>query len=437
MKQMHLVGFLHSSQSMHSHALWRHPRTHDGFLQPELYQSIARALERGKFDLVFFADTLSVPDAHGGSSELSIKYGAQGAARPDPLLIAATMATSGERLGLGVTRSCSFYHPFDVARSFATLDHLTRGRAAWNVVTSNSDAEAQNFGLDKHLEHDARYDRADEFMEVVFKLWNSWEDGAVVADKESGVFADPAKVRYINHDGRWFKSRGPLNVPRCPQGRPVIIQAGSSERGKEFAARWAEVVFTTPHEPALMKEFYVSLKSLLPKYGRAPEGCKVFPAFMPFVGETEAAAREKQAYHNGLVHPLAGLAALSRSLGCDLSGHPLDEPLGDLQYRQGGKSMYERVMRLSGERGMTLGELAQRFGQSRLVPQVAGSPSQVSDYMESVFVEGACDGFIISPTCVPGAFEDFVDFVVPELQRRDLFRREYKGRTLREHLGLG
>lgn len=436
MNQMHLVAFLHSSQSMHSHALWRHPRTHSGFMEPAFYREIVKVLERGNFDLLFFADTLSVPDDYGNSLETSLKYGSQGAVRPDPLLIAATMAENPGNLGLGVTRSCSFYSPYDIARSFATLDHLTRGRAAWNVVTSNSTAEAQNFGLDKHAEHDLRYDRADEFMEVVFKLWDSWDEGALVMNKEEGIFIDPSKVNYVNHSGQWFKLRGPLNVPRCPQGRPVIIQAGSSERGKEFAAKWAEVVFTTPHDLSANKSFSQDLKSRLPKYGRGPQHCKIFPALMPFVGETGSVARERQAYHNDLVHPLAGLAALSRSLGCDLSEYPLDEPLSGIQYREGGKSMFERVMMLSNEQNMTLRHLGKRYGESRLVPQIAGSPVEVADYMESIFLDEACDGFIISPAFLPGAFEDFVDFVVPELQRRGLFRREYSGSTLRENLAL-
>jgi FMN-dependent oxidoreductase (nitrilotriacetate monooxygenase family) len=287
---MHLAGFLLASQVVHSHALCRHPRTELGFLQTEFYQTIARVLERGKFDLVFFADSLSVPDRFGGGFTEAVRYGVQGASRLDPLLVGTAMAVVTQHLGIAVTRSTTYYHPYDLARAFATLDHLSQGRAGWNVVTSHRDSEAQNFGYEEHLSHDARYDRVNEFLEAALQLWNSWEAEALILDKENGIFADPDKVHYVNYQGQYLQSRGPLSVPRSPQGRPVIIQAGSSEKGKEFAAKWAEAIFEIKHTPEQMRSFYQDVKSRMDKYGRDPDDCKILLAVMPFVAETEAIA---------------------------------------------------------------------------------------------------------------------------------------------------
>lgn len=432
MKQMHLAGFMLASQVVHSHAVWRHPQTELGFLQPEYYQNIAQVLERGKFDLVFFADGLAMPDHYGGNFEASWKYAAQGVVRLDPLLIAATMAVVTKHIGIGVTRSTTYYHPYDLARGFATLDHLSRGRAAWNVVTSHRHSEALNFGIEQPLGHDARYDRADEFMEVAGKLWDSWEAEALVLDKESGIFADPSQVHYVHHHGQWLRSRGPLTVPRSPQGRPVIIQAGASEKGREFAAKWAEIIFEIKTDAALMKSFYQDVKSRMTKYGRDPDECKILPAVMPFVGETEAIALEKQDFHNELVHPLAGLLTMSSHLNLDLSQHPLDEPIQKIDIPS-SRGLYDLARKMSDE-GMTLQEIGKRYGRSILVPQVVGTPAQVAEQLETWFLEEAGDGFVISPAYLPGAFEEFVKFVVPELQKRGRFRNKYVGSTLRENL---
>jgi FMN-dependent oxidoreductase (nitrilotriacetate monooxygenase family) len=435
MRQIHLSAFLIAGHVAHSHALWRHPQTELGFLQPEIYQNTAQILEQGKFDLVFFADRLAISDGYGQNLEVGLHYGDQDAARLDPVPVLAMMAASTQYIGLGATRSTTYYHPYQVARTFASLDHLTRGRVAWNVVTSVNNGEAQNFGLEEHLEHDQRYDRADEFMEVAFKLWDSWQEGAILLDRENGIFADPSKVNYIHHQGKWFKSRGPLNVPRSPQGHPVIIQAGSSGRGKEFAARWAEVVFTIQPNIARAKDAYIELKSRMAEYGRAPEDCKILTAIMPFVGETEAIALTKQSFHNELVHPLVGLSTLSNHTNYDFSQHALDEPVKKLEI-PGMRGMFDLVLKLSQEEGLTLEDIGKLYGASVLVPQLVGTPEQVADHLEMMFQAQACDGFVISPAYLPGAFEEFVKFVVPELQRRGIFRTEYTGKTLREHLGL-
>jgi len=434
-RQIHLSAFLIAGHVAHSHALWRHPQTHQGLFQPQIYQNIAKILEQGKFDLAFFADRLAISDGYGHNLEVGLKYGDQDAARLDPVPVLAMMAASTQYIGLGATRSTTYYHPYQVARTFATLDHLTCGRVAWNVVTSVNNGEAQNFGLEQHLEHDQRYDRADEFMQLTFKLWDSWQENALLLDRENGIFADPSKVNYINHQGEWFKSRGPLNVPRCPQGHPVIIQAGSSGRGKEFAARWAEVVFTIQPNLALAKDFYTNLKSRMAEYGRAPEDCKILTAVMPFIGETEAIAREQQSLHNDLVHPLVGLSTLSNHTNYDLSKHALDEPVEKVEI-QGMRGIFDMVVKLSQEEGLTLRDIGKLYGASVLVPQIVGTPRIVADQLETIFQAEACDGFVISPAYLPGSFEEFVELVVPELQQRGLFRTEYTGKTLRQHLEL-
>lgn len=236
-RRIHLAGFLIAGNGAHSHALWRHPLTETGFLTAPYYQEIARSLERGLFDLVFFADRLAMSNRYGGSIEVGARYGDQDATRLDPLPVLGVMAGATSRIGLGATRSTTYARPYSLAREFATLDHLSAGRAAWNVVTSVNQGEADNFGVENRLGHDERYDAADEFMELAFALWGSWAPDALVLDREAGIYADPAKIRPVDFAGRHFRSRGPLNIPRPPQGRPVIIQAGSSARGQDFAAK--------------------------------------------------------------------------------------------------------------------------------------------------------------------------------------------------------
>jgi FMN-dependent oxidoreductase (nitrilotriacetate monooxygenase family) len=405
------------------------------FLRPEGYQAIAACLERGKFDLVFFADRLAMSNTFGGSLEVGASFGDQDAVRLDPIPVLALMAASTRYLGLGATRSTTYYHPYHLARTFATLDHLTRGRAAWNVVTSVNQGEAQNFGYEEHLEHDRRYDRADEFMEVIFRLWDSWQEGALLLERGQGRFADPARIRAVEHEGTWFRSKGPLNMPRSPQGRPVIIQAGASGRGKAFAGRWAEVIFTVQPSAAQARAFYQDVQTQLAAAGRPGDACRVLMAVMPFAGETDAVAREKQARHNDLVHPLVGLSTLSSHMNYDFSQHRLDEPVGNVQV-QGMQGLFAAIRTFSEATGLTLGEVGELYGRGVLVPQIAGTPAHIADQLEALFKEEACDGFMISPSHLPGAFEEFVETVVPELQRRGLFRAEYQGVTLRDHLGL-
>jgi FMN-dependent oxidoreductase (nitrilotriacetate monooxygenase family) len=435
-KQLHLAGFLIASHLTHSLGQWRHPRNVLDYLQPEFYQDIARTLERGKFDYVFFADALHLPGRYGAGIADSLQRGVQGVAALDPSYVVAVMAAATTHLGLGITRSTTYFSPYDIARTFSTLDHLTKGRIAWNVVTSHSHAEAQNFGLEEHLEHETRYDRAEEFLEVAYKLWASWDDDALIHDKASGVFADPAKVHHIHHRGPWFKSRGPLSVPRSPQDRPVIMQAGSSNRGREFAARWAEAIFEIDPTAEGRKAYYADVKGRMARYGRDPDELKIFPSIIPFVGETESIAREKQAFHNTLCDPISGLVTLSSHMDHDFSVYPLDEPLQQLKV-PGVQGLFDVAYRISSKDNLTLRDIGRLYAEGILLPHVVGTPVQIADQLEASFRNGEADGFIISPAYLPGAFEEFVTLVVPELQRRGLFRKEYTAKTLRGHLGLG
>jgi FMN-dependent oxidoreductase (nitrilotriacetate monooxygenase family) len=419
----------------HSHANWRNPARHVNFLDLEFYLEAARTLERGKFDFIFFADRLGISDRYGLNLDVGIRFGDQDATRMDPLPVLGAMAAVTNRLGLGATRSTTYDQPYHIAREFATLDHLSGGRAAWNVVTSMNDGEAMNFGIDMHLEHDQRYDRADEFVELTFKLWDSWDSEALVLDKERGIYADPSHVRYVNHEGAWFKSRGPLNIPRTPQGRPVVIQAGSSGRGRAFAARWAEVVFTIQQEPHQMKAFYDDVKAQVEGHGRKRDSCKILTAVMPFVASSRAEAERKRDRHNELVHPLVGLSTLSSHSNIDFSRYPTGEPVANVQAR-GTQGLFKQVAAFSQEQQLTLADVGAIYGRGVLVPQIAGTAADVADYMQAVIESGGSDGFVISPAFVPDSLAEFVDEVVPELQRRGIFRRDYAGSRLRDHLGL-
>jgi FMN-dependent oxidoreductase (nitrilotriacetate monooxygenase family) len=271
-------------------------------------------------------------------------------------------------------------------------------------------------------------------VEAVCRLWESWDADALVLDKQSGIYADPDKVHYVNYQGRWIKTRGPLTVPRSPQGRPVIMQAGSSPRGRDFAARWGELVFTLQHSKADMQAFYQDVKARVVAQGRAPEDCLILPSVDPIIGETDSIARERQAYVNDLVQTEAGMAQMSGHIGVDLSRFPPDQPLADMQLEAGSRGSLDVVLQGTEAQGLTLGEAARRFATSELCPQIVGSPESVADQLQDLFESRACDGFILTPTLMPGMYEQFCRAVVPVLQARGLFRREYAGTTLRAHL---
>jgi len=413
---------------------WRYPASQSGWLDLGYYQDIARTLERGLFDMAFFADILAVPDRYQGSLDSQVRYGALGSLRLDPLVVLTAMGAVTRHLGLAATRSTSYYQPFELARSLASLDHLSGGRAAWNVVTSFQDAEARNFSRDEQIPRHRRYDRADEFLEVVHKLWDSWDDDALAYDRETPLFAHPDKVHHIDHQGEWFDVRGPLNVPRPPQGYPVIVQAGASDRGRDFAAQWADVIFVSHDSFDSARAFYREMKDRVKKKGRDPASLKILPAATPLVGETEALAREKARVLHGLVEPVAGLSTLSYHLDVDLGRYPLDAPLPDIDV-PGVKGHYDEVREATDRDGITLGELGRRYG-NRYEGNLVGTPEHVADGLEHWFRGGACDGFMIAAPWQPGGFEDFTRLVVPLLQKRGLFRTAYEGTTLRDHLGL-
>jgi FMN-dependent oxidoreductase (nitrilotriacetate monooxygenase family) len=417
---------------------WRYPSAELGFLDLDYYTKIARTLEEGTFDLVFFDDRLAMPGVYGGSVADAVRYGA----RPVKLDLTAVLggiigATS--RIGVGATYSTTYYDPFHVARTFATLDHLSGGRAAWNVVTSVNDSEAQNFGLPRHLGHDERYDRAEEFLAAVTALWDSWDDDALVMDRESGTFADPAKVREIAFEGKWFRVRGPLTVPRSPQGHPALLQAGSSGRGREFAGRWADLIFTGDPGLEVAKTHYADQKQRVADAGRDPEQVRILPMAYAVVGETESIAREKERlFLDSYVHPVASLALLSEVLNYDFAQHGLDDPITPamLEAGSGIRGLFEGVRRHLGREDITVRDLAAHRATLLQGPRFVGTAEQVADQMQEWFIGGACDGFVLAATHLPGAFEEFVRMVVPVLRARGLFRSEYTGRTLRDHLGL-
>jgi FMN-dependent oxidoreductase (nitrilotriacetate monooxygenase family) len=351
----------------------------------------------------------------------------------DPLPVLGAIAAVTSHIGLGATRSTTYSQPYSLAREFSTLDHLSAGRAAWNVVTSVNQGEADNFGLRETLGHDERYDRADEFLEVTHKLWNSWDAQALVLDAGSGRYADPDRVHAIDHHGAHFNVRGPLNIPASPQGGPVIIQAGSSHRGQDFAARWAEVVFGIQPDLARMQRFYQDLKSRTGKFGRKPADIKVLTALMPFVGTSKAEAEDKRAQHNAMVDPVVGLSTLSSHMNVDFSAHALDAPIDDIQVA-GMQGLFGLVKELSSEGRLTLADIGRLYASGVLVPQVAGTAADVADWMEHIVAQQGADGFVITPAHLPEGFDDFVGLVVPELQRRGQFRLDYEGDTLRSYL---
>jgi FMN-dependent oxidoreductase (nitrilotriacetate monooxygenase family) len=438
-RQLVLVAFLQAQNCSNYPASWRHAETATDFLTPAYYQRIARTLEDAKFHLAFFDDRLAMPDRYGDDFAESVRHGIR-VVKLDLIPLLTAMGLCTRRLGLGGTYSTTYAEPFHVARTFATLDHMIGGRAAWNIVTSLNDSEAANFGFPAHPDHDARYDRADEFVEVVLGHWDSWEDDAIVLDRARGVFADPARVHRLDHRGQWFRSRGPFTVPRSPQGRPVLIQAGQSGRGRRFAARWGELLFVIFPTLEFARQAYREIKDEAARQGRDPERVRVAPAIYCVVGETRAMAEDKAAYIEKLAHPLDTLVLLSEVLNYDFATKGFDEPFTDAELAalSGLLATRDRVVRLSGKPNPTVRDFIQWSGRGTLseMPRFVGTPADVADGLEEWFTGRAADGFVLAATHMPGAYEDFARLVVPELQRRGLFHRDYAGTTLRENLGL-
>ncbi|PVZ42262.1 LLM class flavin-dependent oxidoreductase [Pseudomonas sp. CC120222-01a] len=428
-RQMNLGAFLMATG--HHIAAWRHPEVPADPLDFDTYRRTAQIAEAACFDALFVADSVAAPsDALASCSARSVYF--------EPLTLLSALSAVTERIGLIATATTSYNEPYHVARKYASLDHLSGGRAGWNLVTSDAAAEAGNFGRDAHIPHAERYARAREFQHVVQGLWDSWADDAFVRDKASGQFHRPEAVRAVDHEGEHFRVRGPLNVARSPQGRPVLVQAGSSETGRELAAESAEVVFTAQPSLARGKAFYADLKGRLARYGRSEDTLKIMPGVFVVVGRSEQEAQARYQEFQDLVDPRVGVALLGRMLGnFDLSGYPLDGPLPELPPTEDGqRSRQQLLTELAGQEQLTLAELGRRIAGGRGHYSLIGTPTQIADELQAWFEGRAADGFNVLVPHLPLGLEDFATQVVPELQRRGLFRRCYQGRTLREHLGL-
>ncbi len=414
-------------------AAWRHPDVPaDGTLHVEHYVRSAQTAERGKLDMVFFADGAGI--RQGDAPRGSLSRTGRDMIELEPMTLLPALAMVTRQVGLVTTASTTYNEPYNLARKFATLDLISKGRAGWNVVASWSEHEARNFGLETTLDYDTRYARSAEFVEVVKGLWDGWEDGALLLDKASGQYFDEARMHVLNHRGRFFKVRGPLSVACMPQGHPVIVQAGASEQGRELGAATADVIYAIHNSVDSARAYYDDVKGRMAKYGRPPEDLKIMPAFCPVVGRTRTEAQAKYDELQALFDPLAGLGSLYSAFG-DLSGYSLDEPvpddaLGPQELRSLSVQFVERMRREK----PTIRELYLRSGLTGSAK--IGTPGDIADAMQEMFEAGACDGFNITPATLPGGGEDFVEMVVPELQRRGLFRTEYEGKTLRENLGL-
>lgn len=428
-RQLHLGAFMRPV-SIHT-AWWRYPGAFpDANFNFSHLKHFAQTLERGKFDAFFMADHLAVLNMPVQALKRSGTVTSF-----DPLVLLPALAAVTERIGLIATGSTTFNQPYDLARKFASLDALSNGRAGWNVVTTSNPDAALNFNMDEHMLHADRYRRAREFYDVVTGLWDSFADDAFIRDPESGIFFDPAKMHVLNHKGENFSVRGPLNIARPPQGWPVIVQAGASEAGRQLAAETAEMVFAAGGSIEGARAFYADVKGRMPKVGRDPEHLKILPGALVIVGETMAEAQAKKEKLDSLVHPDSGLASLSVALGCDASGFALDAPLPEIPETNDSKSSRERVIELAKRENLTVRQLAQRVGGYG-GKSFIGTAASIADEMEEWVETRACDGFNVMFPTVPAGLDEFVDMVVPELQRRGLFRKDYEGTTLREHLGL-
>jgi FMN-dependent oxidoreductase (nitrilotriacetate monooxygenase family) len=430
-RQIHLNLFIHSRG--HHEASWRHPAASPRSLfDIRYYQELAQKAEAGLFDSIFFADQLALQDdiAHGPRTGL------------EPLTVLSALAMSTRRIGLISTASTTYTEPFNLARQFASLDHISRGRIGWNIVTSWSTLSARNYGGSGLLSHAERYARAEEFMTVVQGLWDSWADDALLDDRSSGRYAKPDRIRPLNHEGAYYQVAGPLNLPRCPQGRPVLVQAGSSDQGRGFAARYAEAIFTAQLEKRTAQDFYADLKSRVVAAGRGVDQALILPGLSPLIASSEAEAQRLSEELGELANPEAGRQRLSgRFGGYDFSHLPLDKPLEpedfpDPSTVEAARSRTEVILAFVRREKPTLRQLLAMLAGARGHYTLAGTPEQVADLMVDWFNDGAADGFNVMPPVLPAMLEVFIAEVIPLLQRRGLFRTAYEGETLRAHYGL-
>lgn len=437
-RQMHLIGHLCTGPTFHHAGAWRYPDSNaDKVLDPSRYEELACLFERGLFDGVFIVDYLRVPGLEApGQPSPSVEYGGH-MSMLDPLLILTTMARVTKNIGLAATISTTLYPAYHIARQLATLDHISSGRAGWNIVTSTSDFDARNFGLDKLPDKGLRYDQADQTVEACLALWDTWHHDALEVDRVTGRFADASKVRFTEYSGGLVRFSGGLTTPPGPQGQPVFMQAGASPRGRNFAARWAEIVFTIQQNKNTMQAFYSDIKARVQAHDRDPKSCKVLPSIEVLVADTQAEANEMASYIDGFATPQMGLWALSLAFGVDVSKIPLSTPLSQIakNLKGGieGQAHNTLAIRKDG-RELTLGEAALLQATTWESPRLVGTAGQVVDEMQDLFESESCDGFIVTHAPSPLGLQRFVDMVVPELQKRGLYRSEYRGRTFRENL---
>jgi N-acetyl-S-(2-succino)cysteine monooxygenase len=426
-----LGAFFHPTG--HHVAAWRHEGAQiDAGTNFSHYVRLAQAAERAKFDLVFLADAVATRD---GNIE-GLSRWPQYMAYFEPLTLMSALAAVTSRIGLVMTATTSYNEPYHIARKFASLDHISGGRAGWNVVTSSNASEAFNFGRDEHIAHGERYERAAEFVHVVKRLWDSYDDDAFVRDRASGRYFEPSKLHFLNHKGRHFSVRGPLNVARPPQGSPVLFQASASDAGKDLAGQIAEVLFTPLHDIEKGQAFYRDVKNRAMQYGRSGNDVIVMPGLNPIIGRTCEEAIEKERYFQSLIHPDVGRELLSNALGgVDLSGVEVDKPLPDGIISQEDRQSSPRFSYLFKEK-LTVRQMYEKYGSARGQRTVVGTADDIADQMERWFVNRAVDGYLIQPPHLPAGLDEFIEHVIPRLQDRGLFRTEYEGCTLRENLGL-
>jgi N-acetyl-S-(2-succino)cysteine monooxygenase len=430
------LGWLMSPAGNHP-AAWLHPHAelHAANNFPH-YVKLVRKAEAAKLDFVFQADAAGARDGNMNALSRAPRF----MNIWEPLSLLSALAGVTERIGLAGTMSTSYYEPYNLARQYASLDHLSGGRAGWNVVTSAHPAGGYNFGRDGLEDHALRYARAREFVEICFGLWDSWDDDAFVLNRESGRYFDPERMHYLHHKGDFFQVRGPLNIARPPQGRPVIIQAGGSEAGKELAAETAEVIFTRDASIDRAQQFYADVKGRMAKFDRSPDHLKILAGMTTIVGRTTAEAEDKFAALQSMIQPEVGLEMLSEDLeGIELGDLPLDQPIPRERIPATAnrhKQFFEQILRLIDEEHLTLRQLYLRYAAARGGEVVRGTPAQIADHLEAWFRADAADGFMLTFSLIPDGLDDFIALVLPELRRRGLFREEYTGRTLREHLGL-
>ena len=432
-RQMKLALFLTGDGNYHM-AGWRLPgSTNDGGQNIQRWVEAAQAIERGKLHMLFIADAASPP----GTDDLETLSLTARIDRMDPIPILSAVSMVTKHVGLAATMSTTYLEPYNLARTVASLDHISGGRAAWNIVTGSNKDDALHFNREVHAPHSERYERAEEFVDVVRGIWDSYDDDAFARDKKSGVYMHPDKVHFLNHKGKHFQVRGPSAVPRSPQGHPVLIQAGSSEPGMNLSARVADIAFTSQSSLKGAKAFYDNVKSRCDRYGRSPDDMLVLPGALLFLGETEGEAQEKFDELNKLIPLRVAMQRLSANLGgVDLSKFDLDAPLPDIPVNNARVSAVESYIAISRRDGLTLRQMAMRSAAAKHHLTLVGSVKQVADELEAWFLEGAADGFNILPSDMPGAVNLLVDKLAPELQRRGLFHTEYEGTTLRENLGL-